>query len=694
MSEPKSAAPRASRPTAPLLPTASQVPSDIVSVKQWVLWNFQWNGQKWCKVPAAPLTGKNTGHDLRHQADWTDFATARNGALQYKTDGVGFVFREGGGLTGIDFDDCLAANGQTKSVEIKKWLLRLDTYIEISPSGRGLHAICRGVPARTLTKPFEIYDQSRFFTFTAQPWYGIQKPIAERQAVLDELVAWAIAQSGAPPAPDTEPELTVESAVAYLDRVCDELAQMTDGRQLRATQVCYRLGRIMGGKPNDPRLEFQTVKKRLTEALEKTHWPREKFEVIERQLREGLDEPKPIKIIAPLVIMKAEELQRPDMPATVLCGKLGQWCRERLSEFPIAYAWPSLLAAASTRVTSKGDRCNLYVCLVGDVHTGKTQAEERASLLFRLDEEGLLLGAKYGSAEGLLEQIGDRAGMPVLWAPDELSHVLEKAQIQGASFPYILNTMFYKDRNDLTVQHRKRINCFARLSILGGVVEANFGDSFGAATTSGLYDRFLFGLFPNGNFDYIYRPMEGPPLFELRDAFGPERETLFDEATQTVVHGPRRIAPSIDRSVWDARDAIRKAEGIDSRILELAIRTALVCAAWDEKTVLHASDLGAAWELARYQQRVRVILQPNPGKNFEAMAGFKILNYLKQHANGGDWLAWRDVLRGTHVADFGPAVAERALKAMVFSGVIESAFIQPKRGPKRQVLRVPPEDQK
>jgi hypothetical protein len=392
------------------------------------------------------------------------------------------------------------------------------------------------------------------------------------------------------------------------------------------------------------------------------------------------------------VVSDLHDVKRPDMPATVLCGRLGEWCRKRLPDFPIAYSWPAMVAAASVSVKTRANtqsnlfkgasRCNLYAGLVGPVHTGKTQAIDRTNFLLQINAQGRLLEGKYGSGEGMLEQIGNRNGDPVLWSPDELSHVLEKAQIQNASFPFILNTMFYKDHNELTVQNRRHINCNARLSVVGGIVEDNFGNSFGAATTSGLYDRFLFGLFPTGSFEYLYRPMEGDPVVQLH-----EMRIGEGEEETTILVGPRVETPVIDKSVWDARDTMVREEKIDSRILELAIRVALVCAAWDEKDVLLASDLEPHWDLARYQQRVRGVLQPNPGRNFEAMAAFKILNFLKEHNNG--WMRWRDICRATHVAEYGPSTADRAARSLVFSGELEDAEIAPPKGGRKSwVLRL------
>jgi hypothetical protein len=177
--------------------------------------------------------------------------------------------------------------------------------------------------------------------------------------------------------------------------------------------------------------------------------------------------------------------------------------------------------------------------------------------------------------------------------------------------------------------------------------------------------------------------MEGAPVVQVKRTsaqlpFGGEQ----DFAGQL----PRLDTPSVHADVWESRNEIHEKEKIEPRLLELCLRTALICAAWDGKSELRASDLGPAWELARYQQRVRLILQPNPGRNFEAMAAHKILTYLERHADGEKWFAWRDVCRGTHISEFGPSVAERAMNSLVFIGEIERTVIRPPKGGKEKVL--------
>jgi hypothetical protein len=362
----------------------------------------------------------------------------------------------------------------------------------------------------------------------------------------------------------------------------------------------------------------------------------------------------------------AANLALPGMPKAVLDGKLGEIYQSRLSDFPVAYGWLALLGAASALVRPQEHEtihANLYAALVGPVHSGKTSCIERANFLLDV-KDPVLQEVKAGSAEGLLAKIGDQQGQGILLFPDELSHLLEKVQITNASFAYILNSLFYKPDEELTIAHGKRVRFHCRLSLIGGIVDDKFDDAFGSATTSGLYDRFLFGQCPSGA-DYLWRPPEGTPAI-------------------TEVPG----AVPVDRDVWAARDEIAKTEKINPRLLELALRGAAICAAFDGRDRLRAAELGPAWELARYQTRVRTLLQPNCGKNFEAKIALKILGYLNRHAPEGAYLVLRHVLRATHAYEYGPSIVERAINAMRFGGAIEENAATVGKGQKQRLIRL------
>jgi putative DNA primase/helicase len=96
---------------------------------------------------------------------WTDYTTASDLALQREYAGVGFVFQPP--YVGVDIDHCVKDGAiASYAVEI---LNALNSYAEYSPSGTGIHILCKGKIARAckISKiGLEIYTKGRFFTVT------------------------------------------------------------------------------------------------------------------------------------------------------------------------------------------------------------------------------------------------------------------------------------------------------------------------------------------------------------------------------------------------------------------------------------------------------------------------------------------------------------------------------------------------
>ncbi len=356
-----------------------------------------------------------------------------------------------------------------------------------------------------------------------------------------------------------------------------------------------------------------------------------------------------------------------DMPEEVLDGWLGRLCKERMGAFPIAFSWPALLSVASVLVPhspTPSNRTNLFVALVGGKGTGKTSAFDYAIRLLDLKVPALLK-LKAGSGEGLTKEIGDVGGASRLYFTDELAHLLLKLTIQGSAFATILNTIFYEDQQDLILAKNAKVNFNCRLSVAGGVVDEMFNDLFGAATTGGFYDRFIFGVAPSG-YAYKYRAFTGEPALRTPDLAEPEE-----------VFGTERPVPvEIDNDVWDARDRIAeelKLTAADSRLLELGLRAALIAASMDGRRTLHGADLGPMKAFIAYQINVRKRFKPNPGKNPEAIVACKVTDYLADHQGDSDgWISQRDMFRSTHVViDWGPSIVNRALASLEVCGDIE-----------------------
>jgi primase-polymerase (primpol)-like protein len=101
-------------------------------------------------------------------------------------DGVGFVFN-GEGIAGIDLDHCLT-NGRLASWAAPIVKASKGTYMEISPSGTGLHIFGRGVVgAGRRLNGIEVYDRGRYFTVTMRRFRRAPLHLRDIQHVIDSL---------------------------------------------------------------------------------------------------------------------------------------------------------------------------------------------------------------------------------------------------------------------------------------------------------------------------------------------------------------------------------------------------------------------------------------------------------------------------------------------------------------------------
>jgi len=364
---------------------------------------------------------------------------------------------------------------------------------------------------------------------------------------------------------------------------------------------------------------------------------------------------------ATIVITTVKE---PEFPEAALCGRLGEICERERESVPLSYLWPAIVTVASAMIPpSPNIRVNLYTALVGAPGTGKSETIKRACQFLGISEPPLLK-MNCGSAEALAREVAGIGGQPRLLSPDELGHLLEKAHIENAAFPFILSRAYYDTDFKLRMARAAEANFDCRLSLIGGVVRDRFQDLFNKATTGGFYDRFIFGSCPD---DYIF------------DYFPPNGTSHFDPSLCTPV--------AVDRSVWAEKSRWVRDRKVPSRSAEIALRVATVCASCDGRAILTASDLGPALEFAQYQEKVRNFLRPNPGENFEARLTHKFLEYLERA--GGRWVSRSEILHDTHAYDLGPSTADRALTNLEHNGDIEQATRPTRRRPQRLVRLTP-----
>ena len=133
----------------------------------WVCWKSkQRENGKSTKVPINPFNGRYA--KTNDPTTWGSFEDAESCYRSNGFDGVGFVFSNRDDLVGIDLDNCLDPESGKTDPHADKIIEKMQSYTEVSPSGRGVHIIVKGKlpgPGRK-TDQIEIYNEKRFFTIT------------------------------------------------------------------------------------------------------------------------------------------------------------------------------------------------------------------------------------------------------------------------------------------------------------------------------------------------------------------------------------------------------------------------------------------------------------------------------------------------------------------------------------------------
>ena len=169
----------------------SAVPEEMKLQKNWVCWSLEERNGKQTKVPKNPRTGGNASVTL--SGTWGTFTQAEAYYVEHpeRISGIGYVFTEASGIIGIDFDHVIE-NGRIANEEIQSLVARCGSYVEVSPSGTGLHMYVKGKWKGTGRKnnnlgggmAIEVYPSARFFTVTGGA-YNEAGTLKEEQELLD-----------------------------------------------------------------------------------------------------------------------------------------------------------------------------------------------------------------------------------------------------------------------------------------------------------------------------------------------------------------------------------------------------------------------------------------------------------------------------------------------------------------------------
>lgn len=243
------------------------VPDDLSELNQWIMWRSARDHKG--SLTKVPFTLHGKYASSTDPATWTSFEAVMRCWKRFPKhfSGVGFVFSATDLYCGIDLDDCLDGADQ-----LKPWACGIierfaDTYMEISPSGRGLKCWARGSLPANLPKVkigdggIELYDHARYFTVTGRVFRDaplqVEEHTADLLALYQRLTAnrkkdeWRSQPLGDGRIPYGQQHSTLVSLVGTLRarRVCDEAIeaclQVINERQCERPGARENISRIV-----------------------------------------------------------------------------------------------------------------------------------------------------------------------------------------------------------------------------------------------------------------------------------------------------------------------------------------------------------------------------------------------------------------------------------------------------------------
>lgn len=150
-------------------------PRELRDVDRWVRWSRT----------KVPLTAAGTAASSTDPSTWCDFDTA---AASTVGAGFGFVLNASDRIVCVDIDHCLTGKGRPQP-----WATDLlnsipNTYVEVSPSGDGLHVWGFGdIVKGRKSAGVEVYGTGRYITVTGRRWRHAPSTFADLGDWIDTL---------------------------------------------------------------------------------------------------------------------------------------------------------------------------------------------------------------------------------------------------------------------------------------------------------------------------------------------------------------------------------------------------------------------------------------------------------------------------------------------------------------------------
>lgn len=658
-----------------------KIPRLLAMHPQWICWKpkVKANG-KVDKIPVNPVTLRPAKTNDR--ATWSDFKTAVASARKNSL-GLGFVFSETDDFIGVDLDDCFE-NGKPCS-----WAMDvvngLESYAEITPSGKGLHIIVKGelTGKRRRKGQVETYQTGRFFTVTGER-LGDVHYILDHQSGVDEFYRQHF---GEEPVPEPVPVKPVP-------------INTTDEKILDGLKLVPAFQKLFGGDHSSYESQSEADLALCSIIAKRTHDP-QLIDGIFRQsglFREKWDKLRGAQTYGRITIGKAlegapalqtiitstrdmdEEIEQySPFPSDVMSGLAGDFaiaqaeCVEAPPEFLFMAFLGCLGSMISGRATIKMGweiQPRMYLLILGETAEGRKSTALKIVTKFFSDafREGeaaaLQTSWGFGSAEGLQKRLDEHNHL--LLCLDEFKAFVSKASIKSSVLLPAVTQLFEANsyENQTKTTHLKIDN--AHFSLL-------------AASTIDTYERTWNASF--SDIGFLNRLFLIVGKSERRFAFprklDRETATHFKARLRQMIHkiyggdgGQLELQFSMDgQDIHNGWYLHREASVYSRRLNVYALRLMILMAVNDGKKMIDAEVVDKVIRLCDWQLDIRKSLSPIDGDNAAAILEEKIRRAL---ATKGD-MTRREITQYVNAHRTGIWLFDTALSNLIKEGEVVQA---------------------
>lgn len=234
-------------------PIYENIPGEIKNVPQWVNWKFiERDGKK--TKPPFQTNGMYAKSD--DSMTWSTFDAVKEAAPY--CEGIGFVLTNDDDIVFLDFDKCRcpAFDNLNKDIsgglnmvlpEVADHVRKLNSYTEVSPSGKGLHVFLKGRLSSGGRKKgiYEIYQTGRYATVTGHVVDGLPQTIEPRQQELESFyndVFGTLFESKSDP---TKEPKTTDNKLSHQETASDDVEKIIN--TIRNSKSGDRFNQLMNG---------------------------------------------------------------------------------------------------------------------------------------------------------------------------------------------------------------------------------------------------------------------------------------------------------------------------------------------------------------------------------------------------------------------------------------------------------------